>query len=464
MKRRSFLKLIPAPLALAVQQAWPVTLPFVLGQQLMFAAANNFGPIATTTNSLSGIGSGPVNVVCRFGYVLGGGDLSELVVNLLQWYMQNGTGMLAVGNDFTVSQMALEYNGTYTPVYWSGSRTKLITNGSTNILSDAITPAMLGATKFAQGDIVYLRTLYQLANAATDSLVYTYGNALQGVCLKWRPSSDFQLTNGIDSTGTIQYDPHTAVGNVDYGGGNTFMPILLGRFVSGKPKSVFVTGDSTAYGTGESSSTAVGAIGLMRALYNDANSAAGAYAGCNFGNPGGRASDWAGGLPARITAYLKYANCSIEEYGHNNINVSDSQAIHALMRAGLVGNKHIIRPSLSTTTTSSDAFATTANQTIDPSYDAGGIAEVFNDAMKALAASDLTYIETLGDRAASTRGSAGSNFYKWAVNGLANYSTVDGVHPGSQGYELRVRSNGNITRAGGVTTTGTMRSILVALP
>jgi hypothetical protein len=71
------------------------------------------------------------------------------------------------------------------------------------------------------------------------------------------------------------------------------------------------------------------------------------------------AVDWANGTPQLLSAYLRYFNRGIDEYGGNSLNIPASQAIWTTMRAN--GIRNIIRTSLTPRTTPNTApFCPTA--------------------------------------------------------------------------------------------------------
>jgi hypothetical protein len=434
--------------------AGPYTPPV---SSLRFATPTNFAPFTNAAVAVpTGTPAATAQYMARIPFIIGSGDMSALVASFLSWYLLQSTGVTALSNGYTISGCAIEYNGTFAPVYFSGIRTKVVAAGATDINSDDVLPSSFGVSSFTQGSTGYIRLLLLFATGATDLIpANTSSTSFSGYFAALFSPTKVSITNGVDSTGDMTYSMiNGGVNGTDaIFMFNYYQPILLGRFVSGDPATFAIAGDSKTRGTGDTY-TAVNAVGMSRVLYPVATSATGVYGGCNFGCPSGIAADWAGGTPSLLTAYLKYAKYGIEAYGTNSPSTSATPcaAIHTQMRTA--GIAHIIRPSLTPRATSSDSWATEANQTIDAQWGPGNAADTFEIAMKALVASDLTYFDTSGVR--------GTNIWKWIVTGAANYATADGLHETAAGYELKVGANGSIIRSGG-TTTGTMRSVVAAL-
>lgn len=432
-------------------------------QPLQFISANDFFPAgnasgAPRTFAVPSSGTGVSRRFLMSRHFIGGGDVSVLKLSWIQAAINAGNGVIGVGNGYTVVGAVVVYNGTYAPVYFSGLRTNVINDLDTDIQSDDILPAAFGATKFAQGDYFDLKEVREYANSSTAKEAENVFNTLaDSQIIAYNPAI---CTATIDSTASFwnggAFNAGAGVFGTDYvNGAPASAPLCLGRFVIGSPKVVAIAGDSKAFGTGDSS-TAAAALGLSRALYPTSSSPTGAYAGCNFGCASGVAADWATANFLKMTAYLKYANIGIEAYRTNGGTAADSQAIHAQMRAGLVGRKQLIRLSLTPRTTSIDNWMTEIGQTAVFGWSTGGTIDTFQQAMQALVASDFTYFDSTAQR--------GSNYWKWVVDApplTAQYSTSDGLHENPLGYELRTHSNGSIVALSG-TTTGTLKSIIDA--
>lgn len=429
-------------------------------QPLQFAAANDIFPTQTSsTFAVPSAGTGTSRRFLDSVHFFGGGDLSVIRLSWLQGTLVPAAGAGNIGNGFTIIGCAIVYNGIAVQVKFGGTNTKVINDGDIDIQSDDILPASFSVTKFTQGDPYYIREIREYTNSSTaKEITNIYNKAADSQCIAYNPAVCNPVVALLSTTPFWDGGGMSAgVFNTDFVQAPFSAPFTLGRFVTGSPKVVFIGGDSKAAGAGDTV-TVANALGLGRTLYPTSTSAASAYSGCNAGCNSGAAVDWSIGTPAMITTYLKYANIGIEAYGTNALNAANSQAIHAQMRAGLVGRKHIIRLSLTPRTTGAWTLADGTDQTVAANWGVASLADTFQQAMQALVASDLTYFDSLGSRLATS----GANYWKWFANGTPAYESADGLHETPQGYEDRVHTNGTIVAQSG-TTTGTLKSVIDAL-
>lgn len=113
-----------------------------------------------------------------------------------------------------------------------------------------------------------------------------------------------------------------------------------------------------------------------------------------------------------------------------------------------------------------DQYRTTKYQTPNTGsgWGVGLAADTFEQTLRGWVSTDanLTYYQSLGERASSTLGTA--NYWLWAVNGTVNYATSDGLHEGgtAPGYELNI-NNGTVTTQAGGTVTQSLRALIASL-
>lgn len=418
---------------------------------LRFAAANNAFP-SQSALPVSVASATTTRAMLRDVFHIGSGDFSQLVFSFMACSLVPSSGWVASAGGYSIVAAAFEYNGTSTPILFSGGRTKTINSGDTDIKSDALLPASFSLSSFTRGSTGFVRLMLEFSSPATMKIP---GSSYRGSETQvLYDVTKVNVTNGVDSTGGITYAMiNGGTNGVDAVFINTYlMPIVLGRFVAGDPPVWLLAGDSKTIGNGDPVS-AMKNRGMTRALYPDPTLAANCIAGCNFGCASGIAAEWAAGTPAFATPYLAYANYGLEAYGTNAQNAAASQAIHATFRAN--NFKKIVRLSLTPRTTSTDAWATDVNQTTVAGWSPGGAADLFEQAMAALVASDLTYIETSAIR--------GTTHWLWPVTGAANYSTADGLHESAVGYELRIGGTGVVT-TNISPSAGSIRSYIASLP
>ena len=392
---------------------------------LRFAIANNYHAtyVANADATFK-------NVRSRMPFRIASTNLSQLTLSLNGWYQSGGAADYT--NPFTIIKISIEKNGqTFSvPVTFGGLRTKTINPGDVDIQSDPIMPAAFGLSSFTRGDLYYIRQELQVTNS-TDQLP-------QG-SVSYNPSYGYPEAVGLKiPVGGPAVSPVDSYGNMLFSGtsgtdwanyNNPYIPIILGRAVSGDIKSIIGVGDSIVSGQGDSQPKGLSGS-FTRALF-DTDNISNPIAGANFGMAGTIAATWSNATSSRLKAYLKYAKYMYEEFGTNEYQsapgtapatvLASSQAIWtAATAAGVVT---ILRPKLIPRTNSDGVtFLNAAWQT-------GGNARAFNALLDST--SGITVVPRNGLRAGATEGT--DAFYQW-VGGTTN--TGDGTHPNAPGYTL----------------------------
>jgi hypothetical protein len=168
---------------------------------------------------------------------------------------------------------------------------------------------------------------------------------------------------------------------------------------------------------------------------NVARSIGPTYDYANLGCSGDRAASFVFNQTLRGALVNSYATIVVDQYGQNDIHqlgatVGQLNAYKARIQA-MFRNKRYVGCTIEPTTTSSDSWATTANQTLDTApFNANRIA--YNDALRV---SGTPYLE-LANTVESSLDSG-----KWVVNGVANYATPDGIHATQAGSLLQSASS-----------------------
>ena len=394
------------------------------GLPLRFASAYNRRALAAVTCTTT-----QNTLWCRWKCVIGSNNFSSLKINFTG-VIHGSSGETNLGNNFTIQQCALEQDAgpAYTTVTFSGQNSVTVTNGTWELLSDAISPSAFSLSNFARGTVFWVRCLLTcptLGNFPVSTVV-SDGNS---VTLVYDP-----VTTGVSSvygTGAPSYSAGSGgTGPSNYQFPNLFTPILVGVPVDTTGKYVSGVGDSIVYGTGDSQTP--GDSGAITGFFGRSLWSAGLttnpIAGCNFGDYGQSASMW-NNLGVNVapvsTALLNYSNVVVEEFGTNNVQLANSQAIWALAKAA--GNK-VIRTKLLTETTSTDSWATTINQSKEANFTTPtGDRPIFNAALPA-------YVGTQIDAFVSFDTSGVLYLVDrdlWAAPGF----TADGIHPTSVGHE-----------------------------
>src|SRR5579859_1154693 len=163
----------------------------------------------------------------------------------------------------------------------------------------------------------------------------------------------------------------------------------------------------------------------------------------NLGCGGDRMGSYVFNKSLRSALVNSYATIVIDEFGVNDVDtlgltVAGIQAYKARVQGAFIGKRYLTT-TIEPVSTSTDSWATTANQTIN-TFSANRVA--YNDAVRA---GTLPYLE-LANPVEATLDSS-----KWVVNGTANYTTKDGLHA-TQAGSLLQSANANTFLATILTT------------
>jgi hypothetical protein len=319
----------------------------------------------------------------------------DLIVNpRVVWSHWYGNAVSpGVGKNLTVTA-ELEYpGGVYTPITFGGATTKT-TGPLTNITSDPI------PVTIPSGAIFKIRGLYT------------------GCCdLHRGPDATIGEGNVFPATGLNLVTGRAAAFNANL----TYAPSAI--IASSKLRSALILGDSRPSGLGDVYSRADGS-------YGNAGGALNAYAWAQMVQWGGKASDYlaaAGALQAELAAY---ATDIVSELAANDLfagaTAASILATQASIRA-LYPSKRFHLCTVEPKSSSTDSFATLANQTTDA---CNAQLQLYNAAVLANAMGYDTPLNfaTVGES------SVGSG--KWRVDGTANKYVLDGIHQSPFCYGL----------------------------
>lgn len=354
---------------------------------------------------------------------------------------QNHTGWTAQAQPYTV-EWALEIANTS---FKAGTGCTVPVGGKC-VPGTGVIPSDLGIGNFSGGANIYSRgavtgltTGQVLAGGQAASVTTPPGSVekLQvsaGQASQTNAFGDFSTTNWTAQA--YAYSPQ----------------MILGNWVSTRDLSALAVGDSVVWGAGEAGSTAqlgeglTGGGFLVRGLY----SVSGA----------GKTVPWAkvalGGdavVSANTTAsraildqYLPHATDVFCDYFYNDINAAartKEQVLADLIDYARFINSRGVRFHWTTpipATTSTDNYATLANQTVSASY--ATAASYVSAGMRAAATTDPVVAMQPGrffGGVIETRAAWADSVEtdKWAVNGTANfYVFTDGIHPSGNGHAL----------------------------
>jgi hypothetical protein len=347
----------------------------------------------------------------RFRVKLGAFPCSELRLDFpnIRWAAQT-----AVGNSLSITSAALErVTGVseFAPIRVGGSRSFTVADGAnTTVVSDAILPsAFTGLTEFSANMEFWVRVEGSVSSAG-QIIVGSRAAETSSFLKIYNPAT--VTYSAIDSTGPIIYVSGTDVGSLSYG----YCPILIGKFVSGDPKTIFVIGDSIIEGTGS-----IGATGNFVRI-----------ACRNLGLPllemslGGIGQNQAEVNTANWVPYLKYSRVLIDELGTNSPNATLAFFSYWTYAKATYAMDKIVKLGLFPRSTSSDSFSTEINQSV---------ARIYPGPFP-----DIAGIEWLKYGVINTnidpQSVRGVDKAKWLTNGTAFYSTSDGTHQSNVGNDL----------------------------
>ena len=348
----------------------------------------------------------------RFRLKLGAHACSELYLDFPNIRWAGGT---PVGNDLNITKVVLErVTGVaeYVPVTRSASRSFVVPDGANaTCRSDVLLPSdYTGLTTEFPAHTEFMGRLEGTVSSAGHIIMGCRQSETGGWGRIYNPAT--VSFSDVDGTGPITRLSGSDPGQLT----QSYMPILVGKFVDGDPKTLFVVGDSIIEGT-----SGLGTTGTFVNL-----------ACRNLGIPklemsqGGKSQLEAAATAANWTPYLKYCRVLLDEFGTNNPNAMLEFFAYWEAAKTTHGYDKIIKLGLFPRTTSSDSFATEANQTITNAYPANY--------------PDLSSIQWLKygliDYNIDPQSVRGTNKAKWKVNGAAFYSTTDGTHQSGAGNDL----------------------------
>ncbi|WP_168218868.1 LamG domain-containing protein [Limnoglobus roseus] len=348
-------------------------------------------------------------------------SITSLQLIYPNWRVDVSTGTLGaevgVGNSIDVKSWVEYPVGTYTPVLFSGSATATIAD-FTQRLSDTT------ALTIPDGALFYTWTY---AAPTTGNNFPYFGTTLTGNPLYYTGGGSEAAVMGTSGV------PTTPGAITDNGlGKRGYWPIaILGQTAK---ETYFLVGDSRQQGALDVADSAYNLGGIARSIGDTR-----AY--INVGVSADQLSSFVTSHSMRY-ALSQYCTTVINEYGINGIISRGVGSIEGLQNyqkraTYLFNGKRYLRATYEPIDSSTDLFATLANQTFIGSQNTPRIN--YNDWARTQPDSVVSL-----DVASALESSLDSG--KWVVNGTANYATADGTHANQNG-SLLVKSAGVISPA-----------------
>lgn len=345
-------------------------------------------------------------------HICGKGAVTSLKIGMTGYRVPStGAAAVAIGNDYTLEAAFEKVSpASSTRFLFSGANSGTVANGANLVLSDALTVNIAAGEQFAIRKNITIASETMNFPDITSYLLPTDNRYTS-------PAAASQLLN----TGAMT----TPTGGTPAGA--AIAACLLGIPSVATP-SVVIVGDSIANGSTDN------ARGYIIRGLDSVN-------GYNVPWSRSTVNSWsynAASTSTQIQAIWPYCTHILFELGVNDIQngrtllqiQTDMTTLWTAAKAvtGPYGKPlKVYQTIITPKTTSTDSFATTANQTLATGFTTGGIRDQLNAWIKAQVG--LGLLDGYVDPTIYCEDQ--SNFGKWVVNGTANYATADGIHPTS---------------------------------
>lgn len=385
---------------------------------------NHLGFIATRASTpLGNPNTGITQWTCRT-YHVATDNISALKIALPNYTSYTTFSEKAIGGAATVTA-SIEYPAnTLTKITFNGSSSGTISDGGT-LISDLISPS----TPIPVGTPFWIRIYW--TNSA--GIIYS-NNGLSG-----NAAYEGYEVSGTDQTMNASWTPTTTFAY------NVYFPSAIIGYT--KNPSVLILGDSRAEGQGDTMDTQElsGYERIVGKYYGYSNQA---VPGESFSGNSVTDAGWNNHHTQRMLL-APYATHVISNYGINDIQGAQSTSNIETWMTNMAGlfTIPVYGATMETITTSTDNWATLANQTFNGTGNTKRITintDLRNHAIPKLSG----YIE-IADTTESSRNSG-----KWAVSGTAGYYTTDGIHASQNGnilygnsVSIPISPSGNLSSA-----------------
>lgn len=338
------------------------------------------------------------------------GARSKLRLSLDNWAATSSGDN--IGNDVSIEALALEKvtgGAAVTAVTIGGSGTYTLAAGASAVQTDDILPSAFGLSEFADGSQWYIRARVSVASSGQTVPCGRWSGETGATVWVYNPAST--TPSAVVASGSMSY-----TGTAPTVPSRSFSPLVIGVSASGDPKSIFVTGDSLIEGTSVIDGTFVNKATIALGL---------PYVEHAVGGQSHAERD----ASTRWRDSLPYGRVLVDNLATNSEAATYMRAHTIYNAARLASYDSWHRVEMFPRTTSTDSWATEANQTI----------------------ASITARPSAGDRNANfwaakgwiagvmqTDGIQGADTSKWIVTGAANYATSDGVHQSAAADNLLV--------------------------
>lgn len=348
------------------------------------------------------------------------------------------TEEMPTGNAVTILSCCLEDEKATVsvPVYFNGSRSYVMADGESNVVSDAILPSSFSLDKFSKNEYYYVKFILEVPASGnpipqTQHIVGDY----PGSQANWYDPAVTTVSD-IDTLGAFTYTGTAWTTRI-----SGYCPIMIGRPIVDGP-SFLGLGDSIMEQSADSSTAGPQGRGFFQRAMHRADFAE-PVPSINIAKNG--SSTTTPNNSTKWHALLPYVRYVVDEYGTNNFGVSAIDSERTALQTALETMWGVLRTNnisdiirtylMPKTSSTSTNWTSAADQTFAPAqgqgFEPGGPVETFHAWIDSkLADNTVNYVEDFP----SVRDPGA--FYKWLTNGTNDYPTADGVHPTAALHEL----------------------------
>lgn len=351
-------------------------------------------------------------------------NYASFAINLHHWY-RTSTVETDITGSITFSSVYM-YNDAGTisfPLTFSGSRSVTLASGDNDILSDIVLPADVGQSEFLAGTW----WIKGIINFTAGNGVGYMRNLTADVA---GSQSGYYLASATTPSTTDATGVFTFTGTAPVSSTRGYTPILLGTPSSATLAYVCI-GDSIADYNLDASNNIHGEGFFQRAVASLNKPS------INMAMNGSATNLFC--LGTKWRKYIKYCNRAVDELGTNDVGTGNTANVRYIANKckylwgamRYFGVSKIIRTKLLVRTTTTDNWATTANQTVAIGWDAGQNVATLNGWFATYQTAGYVDYVSAQD---SIRD--GVSIQKFKVDGTAFKYTTDGLHPSASGHAL----------------------------
>jgi len=328
------------------------------------------------------------------------------------WILPAGSTSLASDNtnSMVLTNLYASCNGVVVQATFAGSTTRTIATGEDKVRCDPLSAKQFGYTTeiFPEGAIINWTTEFtqpttghKFPYTAGLSFTTTYGGG-GDKSITWNPAATTVTLNNVGTITSTGTTPTSAAGGIGY------VPITVGVPVETDVQPIVVRGNSQSQN--ETSWIQQAVYSLNWPCLNLAVSSSKIQAGID---------------DSRVQRMYGLGKQGIIQFGRNEFPAMSVATLQgyvaqdaAVMRAK--GVTRIGCDDVPPYTSSTDSWATAANQTQQAGSGSGSNDDLFSQS--------ITSITGIDYKTTRNNNRAGGDFFKWVTNGSANYPTTDGKH------------------------------------